>query len=433
MLNTAGNPTLANCWFSSNISNYVGGAICNDSGGATLANCTFSANSADSMGGGIYGGSQPVTGCIFWGNSDGGGTDESAQIDAGTPDINYSCVQGWTGGLGGVGNMGLDPLLADPDGPDDVPGTADDDLHLLPGSPAINAGSNYVPQLPGEDFEGNPRLQNCRVDLGPYESPYVPASFADCNTNGVDDDCEVYNGTSQDCNENHLPDECESGGTSTDCNTNGVWDACDIWAGTSEDCNDNDVPDECEELDVLGLNSVLTHGAAGALSLEMGAEVDPRWVEPRLAGVRELVCQMNVPVDPATVTTSGVQVVCQINPYTGGIGLSLAEGALCGQSELTITFDPALPDEDCCQISLPGLATSYGKPSIAEFAIIALAGDADRDGAVTTADGSTTTQRLGWLTDAEMAQYDLDTDGFITTADTSVATQRLGRVAPSCP
>ena len=35
-----------------------------------------------------------------------------------------------TGGLGGTGNIGTDPLFVDPDGDDNTPGTADDDLAL---------------------------------------------------------------------------------------------------------------------------------------------------------------------------------------------------------------------------------------------------------------------------------------------------------------
>ncbi|UCE61958.1 MAG: hypothetical protein JSU63_09540, partial [Phycisphaerales bacterium] len=37
--------------------------------------------------------------------------------------ISYTNVQGWTGYYGGVGNFGLDPLFADPEGPDGIPGT----------------------------------------------------------------------------------------------------------------------------------------------------------------------------------------------------------------------------------------------------------------------------------------------------------------------
>ena len=54
-----------------------------------------------------------VTNCIFWGNSDDSGMDEGAQFHAtrGTILVNYTCIQGLTGELGGVGNIGGDPLF----------------------------------------------------------------------------------------------------------------------------------------------------------------------------------------------------------------------------------------------------------------------------------------------------------------------------------
>jgi hypothetical protein len=64
--------------------------------------------------------------------------------------------------------------------------------------------------------------------------------FEDCNENGVDDDCDIYEGTSADCNQNHVPDECDiADGTSDDYDLNGVPDEC-------EDCNANGIPDACD-------------------------------------------------------------------------------------------------------------------------------------------------------------------------------------------
>ena len=69
--------------------------------------------------------------------------------------------------------------------------------------------------------------------------------YDDCNLNGVPDDQDVAEGTSNDCNQNVYPDECEPGGEQ-DCNFNGYADLCDLYFGTSEDCNDNDIPDDCD-------------------------------------------------------------------------------------------------------------------------------------------------------------------------------------------
>ncbi|MBU0718193.1 MAG: right-handed parallel beta-helix repeat-containing protein, partial [Planctomycetes bacterium] len=112
MYNYSSSPTVTNCAFSGNSAN-AGGAMHNYFySSPTLTNCMFSGNSAADSGGGMYNSSGPtVTNCILWNNTDSGGTDESAQIHGGPVDIDYSCVQGWLGGLGGVGNHGDEPLF----------------------------------------------------------------------------------------------------------------------------------------------------------------------------------------------------------------------------------------------------------------------------------------------------------------------------------
>ena len=102
-------------------------------------------------------------------------------------------------------------------------------------------------------------------DGGSSGSAYVfPAPFVyseDCNANGIPDECDIEDGTSNDVNGNGIPDECEADcnengvpdhwdiktGTSEDCNTNGIPDECDIGDGTSNDANGNGIPDECED------------------------------------------------------------------------------------------------------------------------------------------------------------------------------------------
>jgi hypothetical protein len=91
--------------------------------------------------------SPTVINCILWGNTDGGPTDESAQIynSGSTPDVNYCCVQGWTGGLGGTGNIGDDPLFKDAD------------LSLSFDSPCIDAGDNNSVPADTADLDGDGR------------------------------------------------------------------------------------------------------------------------------------------------------------------------------------------------------------------------------------------------------------------------------------
>jgi len=169
-------PKLINCTFSGNWAVTNGGGMMFGNDTYTyLINCTFSGNSADNRGGGMYNWYSTVimvTNCIFRGNSDSSGTGELAQLDGEfpKPTVIYSCIQGWTGVLGGDGNIGDNPLFVDANGPDDIVGTEDDNLRLLPGSPCINSGTNDTdPPLPPTDLDGNLRIINGTVDMGAYE------------------------------------------------------------------------------------------------------------------------------------------------------------------------------------------------------------------------------------------------------------------------
>ncbi len=72
----------------------------------------------------------------------------------------------------------------------------------------------------------------------------------DCNVNGIPDECDLADGSSDDCNGNNMPDECDfAAGTTDDCNDNGVPDECDVAAASSYDCNANNIPDECDIAD----------------------------------------------------------------------------------------------------------------------------------------------------------------------------------------
>jgi len=68
--------------------------------------------------------------------------------------------------------------------------------------------------------------------------------FPDCNGNGLDDFCEIADGTLADCDGNAIPDSCDD--AFPDCNGNGLPDSCDIAGGTLTDCNGNGQPDSCE-------------------------------------------------------------------------------------------------------------------------------------------------------------------------------------------
>lgn len=108
---------------------------------------------------------------IIWGNTGGG-------VISGSVAATYSTIQD---GYAGAGNLSVDPTL-------------DVDLHLLPGSPAIDAANTYV--LLGDDprdFDMNPRavadpdtvdtgvpVYGITADMGAFELQVVPVGANPC-------------------------------------------------------------------------------------------------------------------------------------------------------------------------------------------------------------------------------------------------------------
>ena len=201
----SGSPTLVNCLFYDNVVTHEGGAVCNNWGAPTFINCTFAYNKATIGRAGAvwdYRGDAVFRNCIFWNNTAVlPGTDGIFNTSAApSPStVTYSIVQG---GWGGTGNIDADPLFVDPDGPDNVLGTMDDNLRLLAGSPGIDAsdntavpadtadvdGDNNTTEPTPIDLDGNPRFVDDAdtadtgngtppiVDMGAYEfhHPVVP-------------------------------------------------------------------------------------------------------------------------------------------------------------------------------------------------------------------------------------------------------------------
>ena len=203
-----------NCMFTGNYStggNSVGGAVAgyyyrwgDGYGGynyrysvVAFINSTFTNNTVVDVGGGIYANHSSSTNtlnnCILYGNADtaGGNYSESAQIYGGNNTVQYSCIQGLSAYIGN-GNIGDDPLFADPLGEDWIGGTPDDNLRLTSGSPCVDAGSNALAAGLTTDLDGLPRFVDNPdttdtgegappiVDMGAYEyEPECKPGFVD--------------------------------------------------------------------------------------------------------------------------------------------------------------------------------------------------------------------------------------------------------------
>ncbi len=156
-------PTLANCVISGNSTSQNGGGVYCSYSSPTLTNCTIAGNSASDDGGGIYcvNSSPTLTNCILWGDAP-----HEVYIDSGDPVVTYCDVQDGTDEPWfGTGCIDLDPLFA-----------FADDVHLMSGSPCVDAGTNGPSGgLPADDLDGNQRSLDgdgdtlAIVDMGAYE------------------------------------------------------------------------------------------------------------------------------------------------------------------------------------------------------------------------------------------------------------------------
>jgi len=168
-------PSFVNCIFTGNRAVSAGGAISNAYTSVTLINCTFAGNSApsgkalscDSYPKYIWASDIVITNCIIWERGN-----EIWNNDGSTITVIYSDIYG---GWPGAGNINANPLFVhSPDG--------SADLHLLAGSPCIDAGDNtVVPSSVLVDYDGRPRFVDDPatantgkgtppiVDMGAYE------------------------------------------------------------------------------------------------------------------------------------------------------------------------------------------------------------------------------------------------------------------------
>lgn len=154
----SGKGTFTNCIFTNNlVEEGSGGAV---SGRGIVTNSTFYGNTAKKEGGAITGDEGNIINSIFSKNTvDGKDNDITS---GGKIEIDYSLINYLSGPANyGEHNIMGDPKFVNPD---------NGDFHLLPESPAINAGK-LTPDLKNisTDLDGKPRVVGGKIDMGAYE------------------------------------------------------------------------------------------------------------------------------------------------------------------------------------------------------------------------------------------------------------------------
>ena len=157
-----------------------GGPIVNVLGGTVVANHVNNTSSSgglqtDDPAAGVL----VVKNTILWDNESGHVQNEKGQLSgpAGAIAIDYSDVEGWTGALGGVGNLGANPKFAAP---------MFGDFRLNPDSPCIESADPAFVLTRGYEtsIDGNPRLLDANfdradlLDMGAFEFSNVALSLS---------------------------------------------------------------------------------------------------------------------------------------------------------------------------------------------------------------------------------------------------------------
>ena len=170
MYNQSSDPTLTNITISGNSADYGGGVYNDNSSSPTLINVTFSGNSADFGGGMFSDSSSPLMKNTIIANSVSGGdctgTVDAASVNNLIEDSSSAC--GLANGIDG-NIIGTAPLL----GALGDHGGFTETMPLLPGSPAINTGSDTDCPVIDQRDETRPQGEHC--DIGAYEA-YIPTN-----------------------------------------------------------------------------------------------------------------------------------------------------------------------------------------------------------------------------------------------------------------
>ncbi len=160
-----GNPVLTNVLFSGNQAGWAGGMLASRDN-PTLKQVTFSGNDGYNQGGALlnYYGAPILINSILWGNTAMNGPEIYNAAPNPVITVTYSNIK-FTGVYTGVGNINADPRFVWPITATVAP-TTTGNYHLLPGSPAIDHGTDAGVTT---DLDGLPRPHDSGYDMGAYE------------------------------------------------------------------------------------------------------------------------------------------------------------------------------------------------------------------------------------------------------------------------
>ena len=161
---------------------------------------------------------------------------------------------------------------------------------------------------------------------------------------------------------------------------------------------------------IVTATSFLNHGGT-----DLAIDLTANNIEPRADGVLSLDFEVSAPVSAVSAS-----VACVNNPF-GGAATTSALG-----TTVTVDFSVALPDQDCCTVTLTGDAED-------SFDVVTLRGDINRDGVVSTADASIIKPKFGQIPTVVGAEFDYNVDGIVSTADFSQVKPLFGNAGPACP
>jgi len=165
---------IINCIFNKNKAEFGGGIVCNEGNSLLIINSTFVKNIALSEGSSTItnvNSNTIIVNSIFWGNKSAGDNDifDFDFNEQTFPVTNHCLIEN------GIA-FGQNIISSNPDFVD----FENDDFHLLPSSPAVDAGTYDFSNVPNVDFDGEQRGET--PDIGAYEYPFdFPATPSGLN------------------------------------------------------------------------------------------------------------------------------------------------------------------------------------------------------------------------------------------------------------